>query len=143
MANKSRFDSMADIEGGGDNAEHTSNMPDSISCDTATSAGKGAAAAAATSAQSKRLRGLGMVLTGMIVAVGIGASTAFLIVGITSANADNRQRFERKAADVVSQIAKTFEEYEIAALWVQQECRYVGIGSLSVKWRFIACAVVP
>lgn len=63
------------------------------------------------------------IIVTMILVLGLGASAAFLSLGITSAVTDVEHNFERAAIDLTRQIESAWEDYVHAASLIHGRCR--------------------
>jgi hypothetical protein len=55
--------------------------------------------------------------------LGLAVSGAFLVIGLSSAMADEEDRFERSASDLVKKIQNAMEDYVNAASFIHSQCR--------------------
>ena len=63
------------------------------------------------------------LITLLIVVMGVATSSAFLIVGVRSANSAQEDEFERSAQDLVQKIQSAWNDYVTAASWIHGRCR--------------------
>ena len=59
----------------------------------------------------------------LVVLMGAAAGASFLYLGITSANNDSTDSFERRASDMAKEIDGSWSDYESSALWIHESCR--------------------
>ena len=67
-------------------------------------------------------RRLYLIVT-LIVMLGAATGGALLAIGLTSANDSQTELFQRRAADLVTQIQRSWNDYVTAAAWVHGRCR--------------------
>jgi len=63
------------------------------------------------------------VISLFILVLGMGASAAFLAIGVSSAKDEQQSQFERSAIDLVNKIQTAWEDYVVAASWLHGQCR--------------------
>ncbi|CAB9517167.1 natriuretic peptide receptor 2 [Seminavis robusta] len=63
------------------------------------------------------------MITFLLVSMGAAASVAFLYMGISGAQNQQKESFERRASDFSKEIDGAWDDYEAAARWVHSECR--------------------
>jgi hypothetical protein len=63
------------------------------------------------------------ITTVLIVFLGAVTCGAFVGIGVSSANKDEVDQFERMSEDVVTQIQRAWEDYVTAASWIHGRCR--------------------
>jgi signal transduction histidine kinase len=61
-------------------------------------------------------------IVALIIVFGLVACACFIVFGVTAANNDQRQQFQRVADEFISHIEAAFEEYRAAGLWIHQAC---------------------
>lgn len=59
----------------------------------------------------------------LVVIVGALASSSFLFVGITGAQDDVADSFDRRASDVAKEVDGSWSDYESSTLWIHESCR--------------------
>jgi CHASE1-domain containing sensor protein len=59
----------------------------------------------------------------LIVFLGAATCAGFLAIGITAANRDQSDQFNRLAQDLTNQIQQAWEDYVVAASWIHGQCR--------------------
>ena len=59
----------------------------------------------------------------LVVLIGAAASSAFLALGITSAQQTASDSFQQRALKVATEIEKSWQDYDMAALWIHNACR--------------------
>jgi CHASE1-domain containing sensor protein len=64
------------------------------------------------------------VLAALIVILGAGTAAAFLAVGITTANREQTESFERFGADLVKKVEGALDDYVTAASYIHGRCRH-------------------
>ena len=62
-------------------------------------------------------------ITILLVAMGAAASAGFLYMGISGAENDQQQNFERRADEFSKEIDAAWDDYEGAIRWTHSECR--------------------
>ena len=72
---------------------------------------------------SLKLPNRSVLFSGLIITVGMVASTLFLGFGISGAEREQRVQFDNLAVEVVSLIQTAWKDYETAALWLYESCR--------------------
>ena len=60
----------------------------------------------------------------LILILGLGASTAFLAVGLGGAQREQTDQFEANAVDIARSIEQQFDRYQTAAMYVHHYCRH-------------------
>ena len=60
----------------------------------------------------------------LITILGLGASTAFLAVGLGGAQREQTDQFEANAVDIAKSIEQQFDRYQTAAMYVHHYCRH-------------------
>lgn len=65
----------------------------------------------------------------LILLLGVGATAAFLTIGVQGANKDERQQFQRRAAELMMALQTTWMGYETFGLWIHQTCRHYDVSS--------------
>lgn len=60
------------------------------------------------------------IFVGLVLLLGIFASSLFLVLGIRSSRNDHAQSFERRATSLTQNIENAWDEYQVAALWMYQ-----------------------
>lgn len=79
--------------------------------------------------RSKRL------LTVFILLFGLGASSAFLALGIVTYNHDSNRDFNKQAEELAFTVSSVFREYELFGQWIVQSCvkSYVKTTDVSIQ----------
>jgi len=63
------------------------------------------------------------IITFLMIVMGAAASGCFLYLGISSAEDDTKDSFDRRAHDLSKEIVSSWRDYETAALWIHEACR--------------------
>lgn len=64
-----------------------------------------------------------LIFSILIFLIGLGVSAAFLGLGLRGADSDKRLLFERQASEIIKAIEGTWNDFEIAGLWIHENCR--------------------
>jgi len=59
----------------------------------------------------------------LVVIIGAIASSSFMYMGITAAEDDVEDRFDRRANEVAKEIQGSWSDYESSTLWIHESCR--------------------
>ena len=63
------------------------------------------------------------VFTGLIISIGLLASTLFMGFGISGAVREQELQFQRAAEEMINAIQGSFHDFEIATKWIHNSCR--------------------
>lgn len=64
-----------------------------------------------------------LVFTVLIALVGVGASSAYLGLGIQGAGNDKRLQFDKQASERIKAVEIAWHDFEVAGLWIHEACR--------------------
>jgi hypothetical protein len=64
-----------------------------------------------------------MAFSILIALIGVGVSAAFLGLGLRGAESDKTLQFESQASVIIKAVEGTWNDFEVAGLWIHEACR--------------------
>jgi hypothetical protein len=64
-----------------------------------------------------------LIFSILIALIGVAVSAAFLGLGLRGADSDKRLQFERQASEIIKAVEGTWNDFEVAGLWIHEKCR--------------------
>jgi hypothetical protein len=64
-----------------------------------------------------------LIFSILIALIGVGVSAAFLGLGLRGADSDKRLEFVAQASEIIKAVEGTWNDFEVAGLWIHEKCR--------------------
>ncbi|CAB9497110.1 respiration control sensor protein ArcB [Seminavis robusta] len=120
LGKKKHSDYDSDDDGDDDRSDGAVNE---LAAKSSSSDGDSTHSSNSISSLAEQLRSRTGFIVALIVLLGVGASAAFLAVGLSGAQRQQTDQFQRSAKDLATSIQTTFERYVTAANYVHHYCR--------------------